>query len=414
MGDGHRTSVLDLLPENRNDAAVGAEHVAETRGHELGHTLHLALLYGLIEALAVDLAYPLAASHHVGRIDGLVGGYHHELLRAVLDGKVRDDSRSVDIVLHSDCRVILHHRHVLVGCRVEDVFRLMLTEDALHMLAVGNAGHYSLVLDVRILPLHHQAYVVHRGLRLIDEYHLRRMVLGNLAHHFGAYRAGSAGDEYPFPGEKGADGIHIHLYLLPRQQVLDGHLMQAVVAEGALASVPLLGLRHHHDLDAGGEELIHHLLVVPEDVVLQRGDQKHLHSFLLEALGQPGDVQIDRLAHQVGSFHLHPVGYEGIEVIRLLLVDVDALGKADAAGLGAVDGYRNGIVAAERVIKPLDDDPLDPQQQRADGEEHHRHREIREKEDPLPRPYPVYRKTEQPEGNGRDERRRGHTLQVNE
>ena len=186
------------------------------------------------------------------------------------------------------------------------------------------------------------------------------------------------------------------------------------MAEGGLASVPFLSLGHHHDLDAGGEELIHHLLVVPEDVVLQRRNQKHLHPFLLEALGQPGDIQIDRLAHQVGARHLHPVGYEGIEVIRLLLVDVDALGKADAAGLGAVDGYRNGIVAAERVIKPLDDDPLDPQQQRADGKEHHRHREIREKEHPLPRPYPVYRKTEQPEGNGRDERRRGHTLQVNE
>ena len=240
------------------------------------------------------------------------------------------------------------------------------------------------------------------------------MILGNLTHHFGSYRAGCAGDEYPFPGKQGTDGIHIHLNLLPRQQILDGHLMQAAVAEGSLASVPLLGLRHHHDLDAGGEELIHHLLVVPEDVVLQRGDQEHLHSFLLEALGQPGDVQIDRLAHQVGSFHLHPVGYEGIEVIRLLLVDVDALGKADAAGLGAVDGNRDGIVAAERVIKPLDDDPLDPQQQRADGEEHNRHGEIREKEHPLPRPYPVYRKTEQPEGNGRDERRRSHALQVYE
>ena len=190
--------------------------------------------------------------------------------------------------------------------------------------------------------------------------------------------------------------------------------MQAAVAEGGLASVPFLGLGHHHDLDAGGEEFIHHLLVVPEDVVLQRRNQEHLHAFCLESSGQPGDIQIDRLAHQVGSFHLHPVGNEGTEVIRLLLVNIDALGKTDAAGLGAVDGYRNGIVAAERVIKPLDDDPLDPQQQCADGKEHNRHREIREKEDPLPRPYPVYRKTEQPEGNGRDERRRGHALQVYE
>ena len=270
MGDGDRASVADLLPEDRNDAAVGAEDVAEAGGDELGDTLDLALLDGLIEALAVDFAYSFAAPHDVGRVDRLVGGDHHELLRAVLDCEVRDDAGAVDVVLDRDCRVVLHHRDVLVGGRMEDIFRLVLSEDALHVVLVGDAGDDGLVRNVGVVPCHHQTDVVHRGLCLVDEHHLCRMVLGHLTDHLGTDRSGRSGDHYPRARQQGSDRVHVDFDLVPRKQVLDGDFVEAPVAERGSLAVPFLLLRHHHDLDVRGEELVDHLLVLTEGVALQR------------------------------------------------------------------------------------------------------------------------------------------------
>ena len=310
MGDGDRTAVRYLLLEDRDHAAVGAEDIAEAGGHELGHALDLARLDGLAEALAVDFADSLAAAHHVGRIHGLVGGYHHEFLRAVLDGQVGDDPGAVDIVLDSYGRVVLHHRNVLVGSCMEDVFRPVFSEYLLHVPLVGNAGDNGEIIDVGVFPGHHKPDVVHRRLGLVDENHPGWLEPGHLADHLGADRAGRSGDEDAFSGQQGPYGIHVHLDLVPRKEVFHVHFMQLAMAQGVVLAVPFLGRRHHHDLDAGIDELVHHLLVLAEAVTLERRHEQDLDALGLELPGEAGFIVINRLAHHVGALHVQTVGDE--------------------------------------------------------------------------------------------------------
>ena len=161
---------------------------------------------------------------------------------------------------------------------MEDIFRLVLSEDALHVVLVGDAGDDGLVRYVGVVPCHHQTDVVHRGLCLVDEHHLCRMVLGHLTDHLGTDRSGRSGDHYPPARQQGSDRVHVDFDLVPRKQVLDGDFVEAPVAERGSLAVPFLLLRHHHDLDVRGEELVDHLLVLTEGVALQRGDEEDAHA----------------------------------------------------------------------------------------------------------------------------------------
>ena len=85
---------------------------------------------------------------------------------------------------------------MLVSCGVEDIVGTVVGENLLHMLLVGDGADYGKGAYVAVLRSHHQTDVMHRGLRLVDEYHLRRLELCHLTHHFASNRSGSAGDEY--------------------------------------------------------------------------------------------------------------------------------------------------------------------------------------------------------------------------
>ena len=227
VGNGDGAAVADLLLEQGDDGAVGAEHVAEACGHELRNPLHFAFGYGLVQALAVYLAYTLGAAHYVGGVHGLVGGYHHELLSAVLDGKVGDDAGAGYVVAHCFDGVVFHHGHVLVGSGVEHVVGPVRGEELFHVFTVCDCGNHGEARYVGELAAHEQLHVVHGRLGLVYEYHLGGVIDGCLLDHFAAYAAGGAGDEYLLAVELAAYLFHIHLYLLAGQEVFDFHVAQA-------------------------------------------------------------------------------------------------------------------------------------------------------------------------------------------
>ena len=297
---------------------------------------------------------------------------------------------------------------------MEDIVRPVGCEDALHMLAVGDARDYGPVLYLRVLFLHHQAYVVHRCLGLVDEDHLRRVELCHLAHHLGTYAAGRSGDKDALALQELADGVHIDLDFLPREEVLDGHLVQLLVGKGGVAAVPFFGRGHHHYLDAGGDEFVHHCGVVTEFVALEWRHEENLHAVAGKLPGEALAVEIDRLSHQIYALHLHAVGNECAERVFLVLHDIEALGEADAAGLGAVDDHRLGIVDVEGVVEPLDGNPFHPHQHRAEGEGHENCYVVRKPDCVLLRPKDTGQKTGKVECRRSHKRGQPHPLEVNE
>ena len=269
MGDGDGTALAYLFLEDGDDRAVAAQDIAKAGGDELGDALHLAFLDGLVQGLAVDFADTLGASHDVGGVYGLVGGDHDKLLSFILHCKVGYHSRTIYIILYCYARVVLHHGHVLVGSGMEDVVGTELREDLLHVALVGNAADDGVTGYIGELVCHHQSDFVHGCLCLVDEYHGRGTVEGNLTHHLGTYGTGSTGDEDDLVLKQLSNGIHVHFYLVAWQEVLDVHLAEVAVCEFG-GAVPLLGGRHHHDVYACGKELVHHLGVLTEHLCLER------------------------------------------------------------------------------------------------------------------------------------------------
>lgn len=70
--DGEWSASRQLLAEERNDRAVGAEHVSEAGGDKLRDALDFALFDGFVEALHIDFADAFGAAHHVGWVDRLI------------------------------------------------------------------------------------------------------------------------------------------------------------------------------------------------------------------------------------------------------------------------------------------------------------------------------------------------------
>ena len=65
---------------------------------------------------------------------------------------------------------------------MEYVFGSVLEEYLFHVPAVGDAGDYGRVGNVRVLLCHHQPDVVHWSFGLVYEHHFCRLVFCNLAH----------------------------------------------------------------------------------------------------------------------------------------------------------------------------------------------------------------------------------------
>ena len=125
IGDGDRSAAADLVLEDRHDAAVGTQHVAEA--HD-GEARRRVLRHGVDAALG-DL---LRHAHDARRMDRLVGGDEDEVLHAELVGQFGHGAGAADVVADRLADVHFHQRHVLVGGRVEHDFGTVLREDLPH------------------------------------------------------------------------------------------------------------------------------------------------------------------------------------------------------------------------------------------------------------------------------------------
>ena len=184
IGNGNGTAVPDLALENGNYRAVAAQNIAETGSDKLCGILVT------VERLAVNFAQTFRTSHHVGGVYSLVGGYHDEALDAVFHAEVGYNLGALHVIVDGLAGVVFHHRHMLVGCGVENIVGMAGAEDVFHALFLHNAHHDNAALDVRKALTHHQTNVVLRRLGGVDENHFARFKHGYLAHHLGAYAAG--------------------------------------------------------------------------------------------------------------------------------------------------------------------------------------------------------------------------------
>ena len=216
-----RPAAGDLLAEDRNHAAGGAEDVAEAHGDEPRRNIGTVPV-----GLDDPLAQRLRLAHHRLRVRSLVGRDENEALRAELDRDLGDRPRAERVVAHRLERIRLHHRDVLVRRRVEDDTRAVLVEDLAHLDAVlhvaddRGGGVKPALVDELALDLEQ------RRLSVVDEDDPRRPDARDLPTELRADRATCARHEHGLTSEILRDRLEVDLDRLAAEHVLDLHRPQ--------------------------------------------------------------------------------------------------------------------------------------------------------------------------------------------
>ena len=223
----HGAALADLLAETGYNRAVGPEHIAEPGGHKARLSLMLSPLDGKAQTLDINLGKALAATHDVGRIDGLVSRYHNHLIHTVLNAEIRHIARSHKIHQYGLARILFHQGHMLVSCRMKYNVRLETPEC---IIKPGPQTHISYDRNEiqggeSILQLKPQ--VVHRSLGVVEQDELGDTECSKLTAKLGTYRPGSTGHHNRLSCKAGLDFRHGHHYLITPQEVLDFHFTDA-------------------------------------------------------------------------------------------------------------------------------------------------------------------------------------------
>ena len=363
VGHRHRSTVLDLLTEQRNHRTVRTQHITETGRHKLGahrgpaggrNEVHLRgkvleergfpLLQRLVETLHIDLTDSLRTTHHIRGVHSLVGRDHHEFLHTVFHTQIGDDLRTIYIIIHGLRRVILHHRHMLIGGGMEHVVGLELTEDLLHTALVADTRHHGLRGNLRESLGHHQTNVVLRGLGLVDEHQRSGLELGHLTHDLRTDTTGRTGDQHSLVGEQLGHRLQVHTDLIARQKVLHTHRTQLhglevrlVVILRHIRTVQRLDILGHIDLRTSTDNRILQLLVMTEVLRTVRGHQHGLDVVLLDDLTDILTDGIHLLAHDLLVLRVLMMRDKTLHHITTWTLGLNILGQTDTALHGTID-----------------------------------------------------------------------------
>ena len=251
--DRNRSTLGNLLFEDRHYRTVAAQHVAEADSDKFGPDIckmdtvffflcdfipemskelgDVGCLSGfdlLIKGLDDHLAQALAGTHDVGGVHGLVGGDQHKALTAVRHGGIGGFIGADGVVLDGLVGAVLHKGDVFMGCGVIDDLRAVFLEDLEHPSAVADRtdeGHqvqlgmrfFQLILDVI-------------GVVLVDieNDELFGVVIGDLPTELRADGTAAARDQDDLAADEVKDLLHLRLDGLAPQQVLDRDGFQLV------------------------------------------------------------------------------------------------------------------------------------------------------------------------------------------
>jgi len=134
VGVGHAqgAGLLQLLLKDLSYTTLAAQHVSEAHA---GRPQALAPVGHLDQ----EFHDALAGAHEVDRVDRLVGGDVDKPLGSMRHSQPQQGTCPSDVVEDSLLRVLLHQRHVLVRCGMED---------DVGMVRIEQPGHAGLITHV--------------------------------------------------------------------------------------------------------------------------------------------------------------------------------------------------------------------------------------------------------------------------
>ena len=274
VGHGDRAALLDLLLEDRDDRAVGAEDVAETNRdkfrpdvlvdfarpvlvgiflaevrEELRDLMGFAGLDLRVKGLDNHFAEAFTGAHDVGRVDGLVRGYEDEAPAAVDHGGVGRLVGTDGVVLDGLAGAVLHEGNVLVRGRVVNDVRAVLLKDPVDAAAVADGADEGHKIEIRVFFAELQLDRVSVILIDIEDDQALRRVAGDLTAELTADGAAAAGDKDGLAVDEVIDLAEIRFDGLAPEKILHGNRLH--LADRDLAEDKLVDAGKHLDLAVG-------------------------------------------------------------------------------------------------------------------------------------------------------------------
>ena len=289
---GYRAALLDLFLEERNYGACTSKYVAES----CGAVFHLAVRVCTC-ALHQHLAHALGSTHDVGGVHRLVGADHHEAFGVVLFAAFDYVFAAEHVVLYGFYAVVLHKRHMLVGCSVDYYLRFMSFEDSFECLDVRDGADFNLEVQV-VLVLDSQFLLHVVGTVLVDvqDYELSGAHLGKLAADFASYASAAAGNQdYLVPVVFLGSVIH-HELLASEQKLLHAEVPESDFG----AQIGVGHMRRIIDTDLAACVLVV-VVELPTFVIVHVGNSE---DYFLDVQVLEGLDHIIALAEDPESVHL--------------------------------------------------------------------------------------------------------------
>ena len=260
--DCDRAAVRNLLFEQGDDGAVGAQDIAEADGHKLrfhvaediaGAVLVRALLADVgedlgdfsgiagfdlrVEGLDDHLAQALGGAHDVGGVDGLVCRDEDKALAAVHHGGVGRFVGADGVVLDGLAGAVLHEGDVLVRRGMVDDVGAVGFKDIEHAAAVTHGADEGDEVEIRVLLFQLELNGVGVVFVDIEDDEHFRPVGGHLPAELGADGSTAAGDEDALAVDEVKHLAQVRLDRLAAEEVFNGnvlHVTQCDLAGGQL------------------------------------------------------------------------------------------------------------------------------------------------------------------------------------
>ena len=175
MGNRHRSSVFNLISEQRDYAAVTTQHITKANRHEL-------CFPGLTaEHLDDHLTNSFGSPHDICGIDRLIGRNKHKGFHLMSFCRSCHVISAKNIVLNRLIGAVLHKRHMLVCCRMVDHLGPAPLKNLFHSYLVANRSNQYQQVQFRVVALQFLLNTVCIVLVNIKNNQLRRVSGGNLA-----------------------------------------------------------------------------------------------------------------------------------------------------------------------------------------------------------------------------------------
>ena len=250
VGDGDGAAVGDLFAELGDDAAAGAQHVAEAHEHH-GQGGHAVLV------LQDHLGQPLGGAHDVGGVHRLVAGDVDEAFDVEAGRHVGQHAGAEGVVAHGLPGVVFFQDgNVLVGGGVVDDGRPVVLEDFFEAGAVLDVADDGDDLLLREGAFQVFGDAVEGEFAQLEDDQLARLEAGDLAAEFGADGAAAAGDQHGLALDHVAQATGVEADGVAAQQVVHVHI--ADLRDLDLPAHQLLHVGDDEQLDVGAFAHLEH------------------------------------------------------------------------------------------------------------------------------------------------------------